>query len=120
MTNPNAAANLTKKGADANPNGRPKKEWTWAGLLKEKLEENPNGDMRTYKELVAESLRDLAIKGDVAAIKEFGNRIDGLPPQTIKQSGDITLNVRPIMAGSAKLVDELPTNESLPETTQTE
>jgi hypothetical protein len=83
-----------------NRDGRPPKEWTWAGLLKEKLEE-ANGDKRLYKELVAEALRDKALQGDVVAIKEFGNRIDGMPKQSHEHSGE--LKISPIMGGTANV-----------------
>jgi hypothetical protein len=80
-----------KTGAKANPNGRPKSEWTWAGVLKKALEEAPEGDPRQYKELIAESLRLKAIEGDVQAIKEFGDRIDGKPKQSldVENSGEV-------------------------------
>lgn len=82
MSNPNPVHKF-KKGEVTNPEGRPPKEWTWRGLLKDALEETPEGDKRQYKKLVAESLRLKALEGDVVAIKEFGNRIDGMPKQDI-------------------------------------
>lgn len=38
---------------------------------------------KTVKEIVAEALLAKAVTGDVAAIKEFGDRIDGKPSQGI-------------------------------------
>ncbi|MBX6392553.1 MAG: hypothetical protein IRY96_03695 [Burkholderiales bacterium] len=42
-----------------------------------------NGQMTTRLRLVASKLVDRAIDGDVAAIKEIGDRVDGRPPQAI-------------------------------------
>ncbi len=76
-----------------NKDGAPTKPWTWAGLLREKLEEVNPEDKRQYKELVAEALRIKAAEGDVNAIKEFGNRLDGMPAQSIKQTNDGEIRV---------------------------
>ncbi len=99
MSNPNIAKDSPKtwkKGQSGNPAGRPPAEWTWSGLLKSALEETIPGDTRTYKELVAQSLRNKAIEGDVAAIKEFGNRIDGMPKQSVDEthSGEIVITIK--------------------------
>jgi len=76
-----------KKGEIHNPNGRPKKEWTWAGLLRSAMEKN-NLDGESIKEEVASVLVAKAMDGDVPALKELGNRLDGLPKQSIEHSGD--------------------------------
>lgn len=91
-----------KPGNCANPNGRPPKEWTWSGVLKAALEEAAPGDTRQYKELVAESLRLKALEGDVQAIKEFGNRIDGMP----KQSTDLTTNGKDLQPILVKFIKD--------------
>lgn len=91
MANPHPRPFL-KTGADANPNGRPPKEWTWSGLLKEKMEEL-GPDKRAVKEAVAASLLAKALEGDVVAIKEIGNRIEGLPKQVIEQNGTLDVNL---------------------------
>lgn len=94
-----------------NKNGRPKREWTWAGLIEEQMEKL-GPDKKAVKEAVAASLIAKALEGDVTAIKEVGNRIDGLPPQTINQSGDLNITYKPIMGGTA----DVSSDESLPQT----
>lgn len=74
------------KGVSGNPNGRPKAEWSWSGLLKEAAEQELKG--KAKKEWIAESLFNQAIKGNVQAIKEFGDRIDGKPTQPVSGTGE--------------------------------
>jgi hypothetical protein len=69
-----------RKGRSGNPNGAPKREWSWSGILQDTLEKKAKngGDI---KELVAISLVRQALKGNVVAIKELMNRMDGMPKQ---------------------------------------
>lgn len=84
MSNPNPQ-NQFKPGNNANPNGRPKKEWTWASLVREALEKT-NLDGEPVKKGIAEALAAKALEGDVQAIKEIGNRIDGMPKQEVNST----------------------------------
>lgn len=88
MPNPNIAQDSPatfKPGQTGNPNGRPKKEWTWAGLYEEAVEEKDETG-EPIKKIIAKKLARMAKNGDIAAIKELTNRTDGMP----KQSTDIT------------------------------
>ena len=76
-----ALRNLKKRGAQANPNGRPKLEWTWSGELKKALEK-AGKDKRLMKELVTESLVAQALKGNVLAHKTIMDRMEGMPAQS--------------------------------------
>lgn len=67
-----------------NREGAPKKEWTMTSLYKEALEEEGE-DGIPKKKKVAKKLVSLAERGDVIAIKELGNRIDGMPTQKLDQ-----------------------------------
>lgn len=40
---------------------------------------------------LADRLIDKALEGDVSALKEIGDRLDGRPAQTIEMSGDMTM-----------------------------
>lgn len=76
---------------NANPNGRPKGK-TFSGYLREILE---SIDPETKKEnfaVLADVLLRVAKSGDVAAIREFADRIDGRPQQAIEHSGEIKGN----------------------------
>lgn len=62
-------------GSTANPNGRPPKGWTWADCIREAAEEVIDG--KQIKKHAAKALVKEVLKGNVPAIKEFGDRIDG-------------------------------------------
>lgn len=83
-----------------NRDGRPKEPWTMTGLYKEALdEESETGVPR--KIIVARKLVQLAERGDVVAIKELGNRIDGMP----KQSTDLTTNGKDLETVLVKFIN---------------
>lgn len=86
-----AIQNLKKKGADANPNGRPKREWTVQGLIEQAMEEEDETGI-PFKKAVYSKLVKLAVNGDVVAIKELNNRLDGMATQKT----DITTDGQPI------------------------
>ena len=98
MPNPNPVP-FKKTGADANPNGRPKRDWTFASLLEEALEEQDETGI-PYKKILMRKLRTIAAKGDTTAIKMVMDRLDGLPPQPLKHSGEINIPT-PIYGGKA-------------------
>lgn len=75
-----------KPGQSGNLKGRPKREWTWAGLYEDAVDKYAGKGKEKVKEVVAKRLADLASTGDIVAIKELANRMDGMP----KQSTDIT------------------------------
>ncbi len=80
-----------KKGQSGNPGGRPKREWTWSGLLKKILQQkSPNG--KQWKTVIGKVLVAKAATGDVFAIRELFNRMEGFP----KQSADVTSGNKPI------------------------
>lgn len=74
-------------GNNANPHGRPKRDWTWRELLEEVAEEeaemkNKLGivtSRQQYKKLIAKKLFKMAVTGNILAIKEIMNRMDGAP-----------------------------------------
>lgn len=75
-----------KPGQSGNPKGRPKAEWTWSGVLRQAMEKAVGP--KQIKELVSEALMEKALTGDVQAIKEIGNRIDGMPKQSVDHTTD--------------------------------
>ncbi len=77
---------------NANPKGRPKEEWTMKGLIVASLEEADESGT-PYKKIIAKKLRNLAAKGDMVAIKEVNNRIDGMPDQPIKHDIEGNINI---------------------------
>jgi Holliday junction resolvasome RuvABC ATP-dependent DNA helicase subunit len=70
-------------GTSGNPSGRPRLTKLTEALREQLSEEMPNAPERTVAEVIARTLIKLAIAGDVQAIKEIGNRTEGLPKQAI-------------------------------------
>ena len=81
-----APVNMWKKGDKSpNPFGRPKREWTWASLFEEAMEEEmadaSEGKKNKIKKIITKKLAKMAMSGDITAIKEITNRMDGMPTQ---------------------------------------
>ena len=68
-----------KHGQSGNPGGRPKREWTCAGLLESVGEEIEEKSGKKFKELVSKRLWVDAVNGNLGSQKEILNRMDGLP-----------------------------------------
>lgn len=77
---------LFKKGKSGNPKGRPKREWTVTSLIEQAMEEEAETGI-PYKKAVYSKLVRMAKDGDIQAIKEVNNRLDGMPKQAVEQSG---------------------------------
>jgi hypothetical protein len=69
--------NRWKPGQSGNPKGRPPKLLSITNLIKERLEKIDEKTGKTYAQLIAEKLVELALDGDHEAHKEILNRIDG-------------------------------------------
>ena len=80
MTKPVAGFNANPQ--NINKKGAPKREWTMRGLLKEALEEEDKNGI-PYKKGISQKLAKLAKSGDIVAIKEVNNRIDGMPQASV-------------------------------------
>jgi hypothetical protein len=65
------------------PGGRPKKKPITEELERLLIEEAPNAKGRTWAALIAEALLRQARRGDVRAVAELANRIEGKPLQAI-------------------------------------
>ena len=72
-----AIKNLKKKGADANPNGRPKKGYSITEMFQEMFTKDPE-----MKQELGTAIYRKAKKGDPTAIKLVWNYMDGMPKQT--------------------------------------
>lgn len=68
--------------------GRPPKEKSFANMLNIAIKEAVEGSDKTKLRAVADALVDKAISGDVAAIKEVADRIDGKVPQAVVGDDD--------------------------------
>ena len=63
--------------------GRPTKERSFANMLNIAIKEAVEGTDKTKLRAVADALVDKAMAGDVVAIKEIADRIDGKVPQAL-------------------------------------
>lgn len=86
MANPNPTYKIPK-GTTPNPNGRPKREWTVAGLIEEAMEEEDATGVPA-KKAIYQKLVALAKRGDIMAVKEINQRLDGMPVQKNVLAGD--------------------------------
>jgi hypothetical protein len=75
------------KGQSGNPGGRGTEKIWRDALLKAVKEKQETGKGRQL-EAIAAALVNAACKGDVAAIREIGDRLDGKPHQSTTVSGD--------------------------------
>jgi hypothetical protein len=106
-----ALNNLKKRGADANPNGRPKKGYSITEYFKEMLASNPE-----VKESIAKSIIAKALEGDTAAQKMVWQYMDGMPEQSINNKGKLEVTYKPIMGATANV----PGNPGISETPEAE
>jgi hypothetical protein len=79
----NKIGNRFQKGETGNPSGRPRLTKLTESLRQQLAEISPDADEQTIAEQIAKTLIKLALSGDVQAIKEVGNRTEGLPKQAI-------------------------------------
>ena len=68
--------------------GRPPKERSFAAALNIAIKEAIEGSEKTKLRAVADALVTKAMSGDVQAIKEIADRIDGKVPQAIVGDDD--------------------------------
>lgn len=68
--------------------GRPPKEKSFANMLNIAIKEAVEGSDKTKLRLVADALVEKGMAGDVQAIKEIADRLDGKVPQSIEGDGE--------------------------------
>lgn len=78
------------RGVSGNPGGRPKLNPLTEELERLLEQEVPNGNGQTWAFRIAKALVVKAAKGDVRAINEIGNRLEGKPLQAIEMDVDAT------------------------------
>ena len=86
------------KGQSGNPGGRPKKGLSFSDLIRKEAEEviELDGQKLKQKTLVVNKLYEMALAGDIKALKYLMDRIDGTPKQTMDvgvQDGRLGFNI---------------------------
>jgi len=69
-------------GQSGNPGGRPKRDKIWREAIDRAIKRREQADPLALEKLADKLLVKVA-EGDVAAMKEFGDRVDGKVPQAI-------------------------------------
>lgn len=94
-------------GQSGNPGGRPKKRPISDELERLLAQEAPGSGGKPWAEVIAEALLRKARKGDVRAIAELANRIEGKPHQAVEVDLNGTLGLAERLAAARKRVNEI-------------
>jgi hypothetical protein len=82
-------------GASGNPGGRPKGSVSLVTAIRHELERRQDSGQPGI-EAVAARLVDLALDGDIRAVREIGDRLDGKATQSVDVSSSEPLVLAPI------------------------
>ena len=80
-----------KKGQSGNPNGRAKDK-VWGDAIRIAVNEAHEGGNGKKLRALADKLVDKALAGDMTAMKEIGDRLDGKTAQSVEMTGEATTN----------------------------
>lgn len=72
-----------KAGVSGNPGGKPVEGKIWREAIQRALKRRETGEDKQALEYLADALLDQCLKGDVAALKELGDRLDGKAKETV-------------------------------------
>jgi hypothetical protein len=100
----NKVGNRFPKGESGNPDGRPKKTRLTDALREQLQQSHPQKPEETIAELIAKKLINEALKGNIQAIREIGDRTEGKPKQSIDL--DMQVNDWRRLAQSAGVSEE--------------
>ena len=92
MSNP---ATQFKKGQSGNPNGRPPKGYSITDTIREMMDEKPE-----IKKALGNKILQMALNGDIVAMKTIWSYLDGMPQQSVEHSGSIE-HPTPIYGGKS-------------------
>lgn len=103
------------KGVSGNPSGLPKENKLWRDALIRAVKRRESTDPQALEKL-ADKLISLAYGGDMSALKEFGDRIDGKSKQQLDVgiTGDLAVEHRPVSETHAWLAGQIGVGEARP------
>lgn len=79
-----------EKGNNINPGGRGKDGSIWRDAIRRAIKRREESDPQALEKLANKLLKAVDL-GDIQAMREFGNRLDGMPSQNVNHSGTIAL-----------------------------
>ncbi len=95
-----------KPGQSGNPKGRPRKDACITSLVKELLEQDA-GKGKTHAQLIAMAILKESAKGNISAIRELLDRIEGKVVDKHKIEGDVPVTlIREAVGGRKDGVQE--------------
>lgn len=100
-----------------NKSGRPPKGSAWSEVLEEIGETVDPKSNKTYKELVGLRIWQLCMSGNVSAIRELFNRMEGLPRIKLEHSGKVDTGLHELVERVDKIFGLDDDKEIQPETT---
>jgi hypothetical protein len=82
-----------KKGETGNPTGRGNAERPWREAIQRAVKRRLEGkDSPQALDKLADAIVSAGLAGDIAALREIGDRLDGKPAQGVTVSGDDNLS----------------------------
>ncbi len=108
-------------GQSGNPGGRPKRDKIWQQAIIRAIKRREEKDPLAIEKL-ADRLLSKIDEGDVVAMREFGDRVDGKVPQAVVGGDEddpaikVSAIIRQIVDGNTRDTD----SKSVPPTTGTE
>ncbi|MBW2991993.1 hypothetical protein KY345_02125 [Candidatus Woesearchaeota archaeon] len=111
-----------KPGISGNPNGRPKKNETITDIVKNTLrrEVETREGRRQLRELFSQKVIEMALKGDIQAIKLIWNYDSGMPDKLIEHKihKKVDINIEHSNERSAKILSILATAGAIESATE--
>lgn len=79
---------FTKNDPRINRNGRPKKEFSLSQGLRDFMSKKDPDSKKKYRDIFTQKVMEMALGGDIAAIKLIFNYVDGTPQPVINMPDD--------------------------------
>lgn len=90
-----------KPGESGNPNGRPPKGYSITETMKAMLGEKPE-----IKDALGRKVLEMALKGDIAALKLVWQYMDGMPKQEVDITTPTTVTINHVHTNNHDTTDE--------------
>jgi hypothetical protein len=97
-------------GNNANPKGRPPKGWALSDLIEDGMDEEEPKTKKQFKELIIKRLIVECVNGNIMAMRELFNRIEGMPRMKMEVDSKVDMKIPELVAVLDKMLegDDLP------------